>query len=320
MQASDTAISMRGLTKTYPGVQALIDLTLDVPTGSVFGFLGPNGAGKTTAIRVLAGLTRPTSGVATVAGRSVTDGDGYRTAIGYLGQEPHFYGWMSGADVLRYVAGFYPWVADPLEARIRDILHQVGLTDAADRPTRTYSGGMRQRLGIAQAMVGRPRVLILDEPASALDPIGRHDVLDLMGRLRSEATIFYSTHILADVQRVSDHVAILDRGRLVQTAPTAELLASFNRDKLRVIVRGDTSGLRAALTGLPEVASATPLPTDDGTSALLVATRPGGLDRVQREVTRLAQDLDLTLIANAPDTLDLEDVFLRLIDQTERAA
>src|SRR5690348_14880778 len=128
------AISMTGLTKTYPGVPALVDLTLDVPEGSVFGFLGPNGAGKTTAIRIIAGLTKPTSGTALVAGRSVTDGDAYRTAIGYLGQEPRFYGWMTGADVLRYVAGFYPWVTDPLPARIAEILRHVGLADVADRP------------------------------------------------------------------------------------------------------------------------------------------------------------------------------------------
>jgi ABC-2 type transport system ATP-binding protein len=244
----------------------------------------------------------------------------YRTAIGYLGQEPRFYGWMTGADVLRYVAGFYPWVTDPLPARIAGILRQVGLADAADRPTRTYSGGMRQRLGIAQALVGRPRVLILDEPASALDPIGRHDVLDLMAHLRGEATIFYSTHILGDVQRVSDHVAILDRGRLVQTAPTAELLATFNRDKLRVTVRGAAGDLREALNELPGVVSVTPADAEDGTSTWVVAIRPDELERVQREVSRLAEGRDLTLIANAPDALDLEDVFLRLINQTERAA
>ena len=134
---------------------------------------------------------------------------------------------MTARQTLRYVAGFYPWVRDPIERRIDEALERTGITDAADRPTGTYSGGMRQRLGIAQALIGRPQVLLLDEPASALDPIGRRDVLDLMEGLRGHATIFYSTHILDDVQRVSDHVAILDQGRLVRAAPTHELLGSF---------------------------------------------------------------------------------------------
>ena len=118
----------------------------------------------------------------------------------------------------------------------------TGIVDAADRPTSTYSGGMRQRLGIAQALIGRPRLLLLDEPASALDPVGRRDVLEIMEGLRGDTTIFYSTHILDDVQRVSDHVAILDQGRLVRAAPTQELLGRFARDRLRVGVRGVDRG------------------------------------------------------------------------------
>ena len=235
-----SAITTSHLSKQYPGVTALDGLTLDVPVGSIYGFLGANGAGKTTAIKILAGLTRPTSGTATVAGIPLSAGDDYKRAIGYLGQEPRFYPWMSGRTTLRYVAGFYPWVSDPIERRIDDALALAGITDAADRPTGTYSGGMRQRLGIAQALIGRPRLLLLDEPASALDPVGRRDVLEIMERLRGDTTIFYSTHILDDVQRVSDHVAILDHGKLVRAAPTQELLRSLSPDRLAVVVRGVT--------------------------------------------------------------------------------
>src|SRR4051794_28278925 len=234
------AISITDLSKQYPGIRALDGLSLEVPEGSIYGFLGANGAGKTTALKILAGLSRPTSGTASIAGIPLNAGESYKQAIGYLGQEPRFYAWMTGRQTLRYVAGFYPWVQDPVERRIGDALELTGITAAADRPTGTYSGGMRQRLGIAQALIGKPQVLLLDEPASALDPIGRRDVLDLMEGLRDQATIFYSTHILDDVQRVSDHVAILDKGRLVRAAPTADLLGSFTRDRLRVIVRGAT--------------------------------------------------------------------------------
>ena len=221
-----SAISTTDLTKHYPDVRALEGLSIEVPQGSIYGFLGANGAGKTTALKILAGLSRPTSGSATVAGVPLAAGESYKRAIGYLGQEPRFYDWMTARQTLRYVAGFYPWVRDPIERRIDEALEMTGIAAAADRPTRTYSGGMRQRLGIAQALIGRPQVLLLDEPASALDPIGRRDVLDLMEGLRGQATIFYSTHILDDVQRVSDHVAILDQGRLVRAAPTQELLAA----------------------------------------------------------------------------------------------
>ena len=151
---------------------------------------------------------------------------------------------MSGRETLRYAASFYPWVEDPIDARVDGLLELVGLTDAAERRTRTYSGGMRQRLGIAQALVGRPSVLLLDEPVSALDPIGRKAAFDLLEQLKGETTIFYSTHILEDVERVSDYVAILDHGRLVRAAPTAELLASFTRDQLRVTFPGPARGRR----------------------------------------------------------------------------
>jgi len=166
------AISTTGLSKHYEDVPALTDLTLDVPAGTVFGFLGPNGAGKTTLLKILAGLVRASSGTATVAGVPVSAAGGHRRRIGYLAQDPRFYGWMTGRDVMRYVAG-YRGVGGDREARIDELLDRVGLHDAGDRVTAGYSGGMRQRLGIAQALVGRPAVILLDEPVAALDPIGR---------------------------------------------------------------------------------------------------------------------------------------------------
>ena len=152
----DSAISMTGLTKHYPGVQALTDLSLEVPAGSIYGFLGPNGAGKSTTIKVLAGLTRPTRGSASVAGIPVVAGPGYRREVGYLAQEPQFYEWMTGRETLRFVASLYPAADRAGDDRITAVLKRVGLADAADRRTATYSGGMRQRLGIAQALIGSP--------------------------------------------------------------------------------------------------------------------------------------------------------------------
>jgi ABC-2 type transport system ATP-binding protein len=314
-----SAISMHGLTKHYPGVQALTDLTLEVPGGTVFGFLGPNGAGKTTALKVLAGLARATSGEATVAGLPVSAAGEHRRSLGYLAQDPRFYGWMTGRETLRHVARFRG-VGTDRETRIDALLERVGIAEAADRRTSTYSGGMRQRLGIAQALVGRPAVILLDEPVSALDPIGRKDVLDLMRELKGETTVFYSTHILADVQRVSDHVAILDGGRLVKAAPTHELLNSFTRDTLRVVLGGATAATGEAIGALTGVTAVTLVSREGDEITYDVTTGSGGTADVQRTITRFAVDAGLTLISNSEETLDLETVFLRLIDQKEVAA
>ena len=315
-----SAISTNGLTKHYPGVQALTDLDLEVPAGSIYGFLGPNGAGKTTALKLLAGLARPTSGSAVVAGVPLEAGEAYKRAIGYLGQEPRFYDWMSGRETIRYAASFYPWVEDPIEARVDSLLELVGLRDAAERRTRTYSGGMRQRLGIAQALVGRPSVLLLDEPVSALDPIGRKAAFDLLERLKGETTIFYSTHILEDVERVSDYVAILDHGRLVRAAPTAELLGSFTRDQLRVTFTGTATDVAAGLGALAGVSSVEPATVDGDSRTYVLTVAPDASGAVQRAVQGYAAANDLLITENSPVHLDLEDVFLRLIDPKEHAA
>jgi ABC-2 type transport system ATP-binding protein len=314
------AISTAGLTKHYDRVQAVTDLSLEVPAGSIYGFLGPNGAGKTTVLKVLAGLIRPTSGTASVSGVPLTAGEAYRREVGFLAQEPRFYDWMTGRETVAFVASLShdPAANDP--AWIDRTIATVGLADAAHRRTGTYSGGMRQRLGIAQALVSRPRVLLLDEPVSALDPIGRREVLDLMKELKGETTVFYSTHILDDVERVSDRVAIIDHGRLVREAPTADLLASFTLDQLRVVIAGGDDTTGPDLAAIPGVLSMEPAGRDGDVRTFVLHIAPDHAPRVQRAVTRYAADRDLTLIENGLVRLALEDVFLRLVDQKERAA
>ena len=180
---------------------------------------------------------------------------------------------------------------------------------------------MRQRLGIAQALIGRPQVVLLDEPVSALDPIGRHEVLDLMSELKGETTVFYSTHILDDVQRVSDNVAILDQGRLVRAAPTAELLADLHprppsgRHRRRVRRHG-----RSISRSCPASSPSRPMTATATSGPISIRIHDEDAPRVQREVTRFASERDLTLTENGLIRLDLEDIFLRLIDSKERAA
>lgn len=224
------AIECVGLTRRYGAVTALDDLRLDVPQGAVFGLLGPNGAGKTTLVRLLTGLARPTAGSATVAGYDIaTGGVALRRRISVLEQQPNFYSWMTARELLALTGQLFGLRGAELRRRIAETLETTGLTDAAKRRIGGYSGGMRQRLGLAQALINRPDVLFLDEPASALDPAGRYEILQSIAELRGQATVFMSTHILADVERICDHVAILDHGRLVVAATVAELQERYAR-------------------------------------------------------------------------------------------
>jgi ABC-2 type transport system ATP-binding protein len=177
MNTSELVIDTKSLSKTYNGVAALDSLNLQVPKNSIFGFLGPNGAGKTTAIKLLLGLTHPTSGGGAIFGQDIVqDSVEIRKRIGYLAQDPRFYEHMTARETLRFKARFYyRGPASEIETRIAETLELVGLEDKADRPIKGFSGGERQRLGIAQAQINYPDLLILDEPAAALDPMGRRD-------------------------------------------------------------------------------------------------------------------------------------------------
>jgi ABC-2 type transport system ATP-binding protein len=226
--SSSTVIETSGLTKVYGRVSALKNLDLEVKENSIFGFLGPNGAGKTTAMKLLLGLSHPTSGSGAVFGKDiVTENFEIRRRVGYLAQDPRYYDHMTARETLRFAARFfYSGPESAIERRVEESLELVGLSDRADRRIRGFSGGERQRLGLAQAQINDPELLILDEPAASLDPMGRRDVLEIIERLRDDrnTTIFYSTHILDDVQRVSDSVAILRSGHLLAQAPIDELL------------------------------------------------------------------------------------------------
>lgn len=252
---TDAVIRTSGLTKRYRGVDALVDLDLEVKRNSIFGFLGPNGAGKTTTIKLLLGLARPTAGTATLFGLdSERDTLEVRRRIGYLAQDPRYYDYMTARETLRFTARFfYQGPSAALEKHLAETLELVGLTDKGDRPIKGFSGGERQRLGIAQAQIAKPELLILDEPAASLDPMGRRDVLEVMARLREHTTIFYSTHILEDVQRVSDTVAILNQGRLVAQAPIKELLAGSGHTTYAIELAGPTESARRRVAGLPWV-------------------------------------------------------------------
>ena len=237
------AIRLQGLTKAYGTVRALDGVDLEVPQGTVFGFLGPNGAGKTTTLRILAGLSRPTAGRAIVLGHDVVSAtNAVRQMIGFLPDVPGFYPWMTAREMLEFSGRLFGLSGTMLKDRVAALLDLAGLTGVKGR-LGGYSRGMRQRLGVAQALVNAPRLLMLDEPTSALDPIGRKAVLDMVMSLSGRTTVFFSTHILSDVERVCEAVAILHRGCVVAHARIDDLKARYGVQKIAVDVVGPTEGL-----------------------------------------------------------------------------
>ncbi len=216
-------LRLRHLSKHFKGVRAVENLTLEVYAGECFGFLGPNGAGKTTTIGMILGLLRPTSGHVEVFGRPVTP---THTAslqeVGALVGTPGFYPYLSGRVNLRLLASLYPSVN---EARVEAMLARVGLEAAAHRKVKTYSTGMKQRLGLAAALLHRPRLLVLDEPTSGLDPVGMAEMRQLLRDLTQDGvTVFLSSHLLHEVEQVCDRVAVLHRGQLLAHGTVVDLL------------------------------------------------------------------------------------------------
>ena len=220
----DTVLATRRLCKSYGSRPAVIDLDLDVHRGEVFGFLGPNGAGKTTTIRMALGLIRPTRGHIEVLGRDLRTGAGsVLPRVGALIESPALYGYLSGRDNLRAIASVLGGVS---RARLAEVLDLVGLKDRQRDRVSTYSLGMKQRLGVAAAVLQDPDLLVLDEPANGLDPAGVVEMRDLLRRLaQAGKAVFISSHVLAEVQQICDRVAIVHQGRLVRLSPVADLVA-----------------------------------------------------------------------------------------------
>jgi len=314
MTSQELVIETEGLTKAYGDNTVLKSLSLKVPKNSIFGFLGPNGAGKTTTIKLLLGLSNATAGGGRVFGNEI-DGESIeiRQRVGYLAQDPVFYDHMTARQTLRHKMGFFfEGPKNLIEERIQETLELVGLEDKADRSIKGFSGGERQRLGIALAQVTYPDLLILDEPAANLDPMGRRDVLAIMEKLRKHATIFYSTHILDDVQKVSDTVAILNKGELVAQAPIEELLSGSTSMVYNVTIEGDYEEVHKIVIDQTWVSGIEVLERN-GHAKWLVTINDE--DKAEAELLRLLMSVDgIKVTEFGRDKVDLEDVFMRIVE------
>jgi len=303
----DPAIRIRDLTKRFGDALALDRVSLDVAPGSVFGFLGPNGAGKTTTIRILTGLARATSGTAHVLGHDLSElSPELRAQIGFLPDVPGFYPWMTAAEFLALAGRLFGLDQRTIRDRTESLLEMAGLARVHTR-IGGFSRGMKQRLGVAQALINAPSLLLLDEPTSALDPIGRREVLEMIASLRGRTTVFFSTHILSDVERVCDTVAILDRGRLAVSATVAELKRRAIQ-KVSVDIDGDAGVLGERLAGASWIVQ---LERDGSTLNITVTD----LDAAARAIPVAIAAAGLGLRRFETGEASLEEVFVSVVGE-----
>jgi ABC-2 type transport system ATP-binding protein len=309
-------IRTRALTKRYGDVTAVDRLDLDIYEGEIFGLLGPNGAGKTTTVLMLLGLSEPTAGEATVVGLDPTrDPLDVKRTVGYLPDSVGFYDDLTGRQNLRYTAALNGMTRAEADARVADLLEQVGLTAVADRKTGTYSRGMIQRLGIADALVKSPAVLILDEPTISIDPIGVAELLELIRGLVKEhgLTVLLSSHLLEQVQHICDRVGIFCAGRLMASGTVEELLGSSSDGlvTLEVGVEGDRTVALDAARGVPGVTDVRL--DDDQPGVLVVQSKDDVRNELVAELTRRGLPISHLLLRRA----GLEAVYRRYIQECQ---
>ncbi|SDB55859.1 ABC-2 type transport system ATP-binding protein [Ruminococcaceae bacterium FB2012] len=229
-------LEIKGLKKSFGAKTVLDGVDLDIPEHSIFGFIGPNGAGKTTAMKLILGLIKADGGEITVAGEKVRFGQtDTNRHIGYLPDVPEFYSFMTSREYLRFCGEITGLEDNDITDRTEELLEAVGLSEEKRR-IKGWSRGMKQRLGIAQALLGRPRLLICDEPTSALDPAGRHDILEILRKARSQTTVLFSTHILSDIEEISTDAAFLNGGKIVLAGSMDQLRGGFGEEKYRLVL------------------------------------------------------------------------------------
>lgn len=307
------AIEILGLEKTYKvgfwrkcPKRALAPLHLTVEDGEIFGFLGPNGAGKTTTLKLLMGLVFPTSGTARIQGREWTDPE-VKAQIGFLPEQPYFYDYLTAHELLNYYGQLSGVPTKERKPRVDEILQRVGLTDIKGMQLRKFSKGMLQRVGIAQAILHKPKLVFLDEPMSGLDPLGRHDVRDLVLQLQKEGTtVFFSTHILSDAEALCDRVAIIHQGELRGVGAIEELTKSV-QGKVEVIWQGtQVPASMKVLGGELHVTS------ESARAVLLESQQDAAIDALRRE--------RLHLISITPLRTSLESYFVEKLQHSQTSA
>jgi ABC-2 type transport system ATP-binding protein len=310
-------LTISGLSKAYrvgflatSSRPALMDLSLEVHRGEIFGFLGPNGSGKTTTLKLLMGLAFPDAGSATILGAPLGDARA-RERIGYLPEHPYFYDYLTPGEYLDYAGRLFGMSGSLRRERSRTLLDRVGLSRVAHVPLRRFSKGMAQRLGIAQALVNDPELVFLDEPMSGLDPIGRRLVRDIIVGLREQGkTVFFSTHILSDAETLCDRVALIKAGRLASVGRLDEIL-SQDVSHLEVLLSGGDASILGGIPGIRarrSMGERSRLEIDEGSlvGVLQSATAAGARVLSVNPIRQSLEDYFVKEMGEAPDAERME--------------
>lgn len=301
-------LSVTELSKSFGKETAVSGLTFKLEQGKCVALLGANGAGKTTTLRMLAGLIQPSTGeIIFGEDHGLTD---YRKFLGYLPQHPTFYGWMSGQEYIRFAAGLSGMKQKEAAYRTEVVLAKVGLQDAAKRRISGYSGGMKQRLGLAQALVHEPRLLLLDEPVSALDPIGRREVINLLRQIREETTVLFSTHVLHDAEEICDDILVMAKGQLAEQGSLTSLREKYRQPLVIVQVEREQEALSwlDSLKTKPYVIQA----EIKGDIAELTVYE---LRNARDELMRDATENHIPLVRFEAGSSTLEDMFVKVVSE-----
>jgi len=304
------AIETTGLTKKFGVFTAVDSLDLKVEEGMIYGFLGPNGAGKTTTIKMLCGLIKPDKGEIKYFGNDFKFGDiDKQTTFGYLPDVPGFYKWMLPKEFMTFSGQLFNIEKKVLEQKVDELLELVGLK-GIDKKIGGFSRGMKQRLGIAQALIHEPKILFLDEPVSALDPIGRIEVMDIIEKLRGKTTVFFSTHIISDIERVCDKVLILNKGRLEMQDSIENIKLKFPIHAIQVeIDQNEVERFTAEVVKEPWFGNI----TNRGEGKLLLGFN--NLEQAQKGIPAVVSRLGIGLKKLENAETSLEDVFIKVVSE-----
>lgn len=304
-----TAVTIKNLVKDYGTTRAVNQLNITVPEGSIYGFLGPNGAGKTTTLKMIVGMTEPTSGEIEIFGEKLTFGSSrYRDEIGYLPDVPGFYDWMTANEFLKFSGSLYQVPKDILSDRIKELLSLVGMTKHKNKKIGTFSRGMKQRLGIAQALINNPKIILLDEPVSALDPIGRKEVMDIIESLAGKVTVFFSSHILADVERICDQIVIIKDGK-VMLEDSIENIKNIATDR-EIEIELDDHQNEDFLTQIKNQNSV----LDVNSERNKIIIRTNDIDQVRFDIMSLIYEHKYTINKFVIKEATLEDIFIKVVN------
>lgn len=303
--ANSEVLKIHNLTKRFGNETAVNQVAFTLEQGKCIALIGPNGAGKTTILRMLAGLLRQTDG--TISYTNGQKDHDFRKLVGYLPQYPAMYGWMTATEYLIHCATLSYIPKKQARLRATELLEKVGILDAKDKKIQSFSGGMKQRLGIAQALIHRPELVMLDEPVSALDPLGRREVLTLMEELKKETTILFSTHILADADEISDELLLLHEGKLVESGTMQTLRKKYQTATIAVSFEENIEDFEKQIKQINGVVST-------HIQRQIIHLSVEDVELVRAEILQKALDENWPLTHFSVDEASLEDMFMKAVN------